>query len=420
MKARVKLRQPFVLFLILLLTGLQITQPSRVHVILLVAFGGIFIVSWFWAHSLSRNLELKRETRLSWVQVGGFIEERLTISNTSYLPAPYVELVDRSTLPDFNASKITSISAGTIDQWIVRVFCKQRGLFYLGDADLLSADPFGIFEVMIRADLRASILVLPQPAVLPELAISSAGLIGEGEPRRNAPQQTIHASTVREYAQGDSFRLIHWPTTARMSKTFVRLMESAPEGNWWVILDLDQDYMLGSDWESVEEQSVALAASLTDLGLRARKSVGMISNGAELVLHAPQKGETQHWALLETLALAKPGQLSLDALFDKMQVSLGKHHSLLIITASTKVDWIKSMPTLMKRGLIPTVLLMDPLTFDGTESMDAVVSALARQNIRYHLLPRGLIEQPKMESNPTNTWAWHNTPAGHGMPIKQP
>jgi uncharacterized protein (DUF58 family) len=225
---------------------------------------------------------------------------------------------------------------------------------------------------------------------------------------------------VREYAQGDSYRLIHWPTTARMNKTFVRLMESAPEGNWWVIVDLDQDYMLGTDWDSVEEQSVALAASLADLGLRDRKSVGLISNGAELSWHGPQKGEAQHWTILETLALAKPGKLPLDALFDKMQPSLGKHHSVLIITASTKVAWIKSLPSLMKRGLIPTVLLMDPLPYDGPESMDAVVSALARQRIRYHLIPRGLIEQPKMESS-TSThqdWAWHATPAGHVVPVK--
>ncbi|MFN8414099.1 MAG: hypothetical protein U0Z26_17095 [Anaerolineales bacterium] len=123
------------------------------------------------------------------------------LSNTSLFPAPYIEFIDHSTMPDFNASRITGISAGAIDQWTVTAYCKQRGMFTLGDAHIKTGDPFGLFEVDIPASQQTSILVLPQSTTLPEFNISPSGLLGEGQPRRNAPQQTIHASTVREYAE---------------------------------------------------------------------------------------------------------------------------------------------------------------------------------------------------------------------------
>lgn len=420
MNPRIKLRQPFVAWIIVILLGLQFNEASRVYTILLVTFGGIFIVAYLWSRSLSRDIQLRRETRLTWVQVGGHIEERLTLSNTSLFPSPSIQFIDHSTMPDFNASKVTGISAGGIDQWSVSAFCRRRGMFALGDAHIITGDPFGIFEVTVHASERTSILVLPQPAHLPEYNIAPSGLLGEGQPRRNAPQQTMHASTVREFAEGDSTRLIHWPTTARMSKTFVRLMESAPEGDWWILLDLDQNSMRGTGWDSIEEQSVSLAASLTDLGLRGRKSVGLISNGAELGWISPHKGDGQKWEILQSLAIASPGKLPLSALFDKMQAALGKHHSLLIITASTQVNWIKSLPSLIKRGVIPTILLMDPKDFDENESMEAVVSMLGQLDVRHYIIPRGLIEPAHIDPAPSDKWTWRATPTGQFIPVKNP
>ncbi len=408
MKMRVKLRQPLVPLLIAILLGLQYNEPSRAYMIVLVTLGGMFIVSFVWARSVGQGMLFHRDTPLSWVQVGDHMEENLVLINTSWFPAAYVEFIDHSTLPEYSANRITSISAAAIDEWSVPVFCNQRGSFHFGDAQIITADPLGIFEVTMHAALQNPLLVLPQPSVLPALTVASAGVMGEGQPRRDASQQSMHVSTVREFAEGDSVRLIHWPTTARKNKTFVRLMENAPEGNWWIVLDLDQDHMLGSGWDSLEEQSVALAASLADLGLRSRKSTGLVSNGQEFGWLPPQKGDAHQWEILQMLALAKPSRLPLAGLFDKISASLGNHHSLLIVTACTQPDWIKSLPSLIKRGVIPTVFLMDTSSFaktdDGAQSMELAAMSLAKQNIRHHIIPRGLIEPPQREPIPLGAW----------------
>jgi len=413
-----RLRQPILPILIAFLLGLQLVGPSRAWTVLLVTFGGIFLSAFFWTRSLGKNLHVRRETHLGWVQVGGQIEERITLSNTALLPASWVEFIDRSTLPDFAASRSTGISGGSFDQWNVQAVCGQRGLFTLGDAQIQTGDPFGIFDVTIHASQQTSILVLPKVAPLPDLSISPAGSYGDGQPRRNALQQTIHASTVREYSHGDSTRQIHWPTTARMNKVFVRLMESAPEGDWWILLDLDRRNMLGKGWESIEEQSVALAASLADFGLRARKSVGLVTNGEELGWLTPQKGEGQKWEIMQALAVVKPGRRTLSSLLERMHPSLGKHHSLIVITASTKVDWLNSFSSFKKRGIIPTVLLLDPSTFGGLDSMENIAVAIEQHGIKCHIIPNGLIEPPKMDISETSKWTWRTTSTGEIIPIR--
>ena len=414
----IRLRQPVFAVMVVLLLILQLVQPSRTWMFLFTAFSGILISAYLWARSLGTSLQLRRETRLGWIQVGGQIEERITLSNTSVLPAAWIQFEDHSTLPGFNASRSTSISAGFFDQWNVTAACKQRGLFYLGDANILTGDPFGIFDVTIHASERTSILVLPQVVTLPEISIVPSGSFGDGQPRRNAPEQTIHASTVREYVHGDSMRMIHWPTTARTNKVFVRLMESAPEGDWWILLDLDKNNLFGEGWDSIEEQSVVLTASLASKGLRNRKAVGLITNSKDAAWIHPQKGEGQRWEILQSLALSQPGELGLDKTLERIQSSLGRHHSLIIVTASTKTDWLKTLLPLVKRGIVPTVLLLDASTFGGKESPALVAANLEGRGIKYHIIPRGMLEAPKTRSHQQGGWKWRSTPTGEIMPIR--
>ena len=412
--AHIKLRQPAFPVIIALLLGLQFMESSRVWMILLVGFSGMFITAYLWVRTLGRSFHLQRENNLGWVQVGGQIEERFTLSNTSSLPAPWIQFIDQSTLPEFNASRSTGISSEYFDKWTVSATCKQRGLYYLGDAKIQTGDPFGIFNVTVHAPQRTAILVLPQIATLPDLTITPAGSFGDGRPRRNAPEQTIHASTVREYSHGDSMRLIHWPTTARTNEVYVRLLESAPEGNWWILLDLDKQFMLGKGWESIEEQSVVLAASLADRGLRARKSIGLISNGTEFAWFPPQKGGVQRWEIMQALALARPSEIELSTVLERMQPSLGKHHSLIIITASTKDDWLKTLLPLAKSGAqsVPTVILLDGSTFGGEASTENTAIALKQLNIVCHVISRGTIKPPETIPQQRGKWKWRSLPTG--------
>jgi uncharacterized protein (DUF58 family) len=195
------------------------------------------------------------------------------------------------------------------------------------------------------------------------------------------------------------------------------LMESTPEGDWWILLDLDKQYMLGEGWDSVEEQCVTLAASLADRGLRLRKSVGLIGNSSELIWLTPRKGEGQRWEIMRSLATASPSDLDLGAILERIQSSLGRQHSLIIVTASTKLDWTKTLLPVTKRNSAPTVMLLDLAPY-GEASADASRTAafFEERGVICHVIPQGIMELPKMETIPAKG-TWQTTPTGDLIPL---
>jgi uncharacterized protein (DUF58 family) len=418
MEYTIRLRQPGFTYVAAFLLGLQLLEPSRAWMVLLAAFGGTWLLAFIWVHSLGRHLHLRRERHIGWVQAGGQIEERFTVSNHSFFPALWLELRDRSTLPGYNIDTTLSVRGGEFKQWDSAGSCDQRGLYYLGDADLVSGDPFGIYEVTVHDSARTSLIVLPQIARISPLEISRAGAYGEGKPRPNALHQTISASGVREYQPEDSMRLIHWPTTARTNKTFVKLMENAPDANWWILLDLDTRAMLGSGWESTEEQSVSLAASLADFGLRARRAVGLISNSSTLTWLAPNKGEGQRWEILHALALARPTYTRLSTLLERANMELGRNHSLVIITSSLDLAWMKSVASMQARGVIPTVLLLDAATFGVGPSAQSTAALIQQRGVTCHIIPRGFVPPPEKQPEKKQSWTWRQTADGHTVPVQ--
>ena len=85
---------------------------------LLVGLGGAWLLAYFWARSLARNLGLVREMRYGWAQVGDRLEERFTVINHSKFPATWVEVQDLSNLPGYRVSQATSVSGKSTSQWL--------------------------------------------------------------------------------------------------------------------------------------------------------------------------------------------------------------------------------------------------------------------------------------------------------------
>jgi uncharacterized protein (DUF58 family) len=137
----------------------------------------------------------------------------------------------------------------------------------------------------------------------------------------------VNASTVREYAIGDSPKLIHWPTTARRGKLYSRILDGAPANDWWIVLDVDSKVQAGLGWENTTELGIILAASFVDRGLRARHSVGLLASGEQAVWFKPQSGENHRLNIMRELAVLEPGQLPLSELLERANEA-GQPHRL--------------------------------------------------------------------------------------------
>jgi len=114
----------------------------------------------------------------------------------------------------------------------------RRGVYAISSCVVTTRFPFALFER--RLLLRSAEARL---AVLPPLGRLRAGRRQLVE-RLSHPREVRHAvagreqfHSLREYRAGDSLRLVHWPTTARVGKLIRRVMQDESGEDLHVLLD---------------------------------------------------------------------------------------------------------------------------------------------------------------------------------------
>ena len=399
---------------------MQIVDPSRVWVILMIGIGGMWLVCRWWARGLSRSLTFEREMRYGWAQVGDKLEERFTLTNQFILPVTWITVRDHSTLPDHRASIATGLDGSSISQWKILSQCTRRGVYTLGGTTLETGDPFGIYTLTIEDPTSSTLAVMPPVLPLPKFHILSSGYAGNGRPSRRSLEETINASHTREMAPNDPMRLIHWKSTARRGKFYVRQFEGTPAGDWWILLDLHKDMQLGEGWDSTEEHGVILASSLAMQGLNEDHAVGMMINGSEPGWIVPRRNEHQARALLKALAVAAPSELGLKEYLARIGQTVGSHSSLLIVTANSDPQWTESLLPLMWRGVMPTVFVFDPISFGGTSNPKAVEEALQSFGVPCHVIPKAMLDKPQARPGTEGDWEWRVTATGKAIATRKP
>lgn len=405
----------------LLLAGLQLAWPNRAWMTLLVILGGTWLAAFLWTLSLGRGLSIKREMRYGWAQVGDALQERYTLYNDSPLPAPWLEVLDHSTIPDLEDGRVTSIQGREALSWRTEGFCTRRGLYTLGPTSLRAGDPLGLCSVEVCQPDSAVLLVLPPVLPLPSIQIAAGGRVGEGNrPQRTALETTVSVETIREYALGDPLRAIHWPTSARRGSLFARQFDHMPSADWWIFLDMEDRAQAGSGWQSTEECGVILAASLAHLGIEQGRKVGLVSAGQELTWLPPQRSSSQLTHILRALALARSGQRPLADLLGEARRSIRMGASLIVITPNADAGWIPSLLGLVENGIRPTVLLLDPSAVGGGAAIHGVGRILADHGIAHTLIPPGLFDRPEARPGKQGHWERQVVAPGKVVVVQRP
>ena len=416
-RVRVRLKARYLPFLLGLVLLLQLIVPHKSWMILLVGLGGAWLIGNRWAYSLARSLELTRERRFGWTQVGDNLQERFTLTNRGWAPALWVTVRDHSTLPGYQASKVRTVGGRALIHWFTDGVCYRRGLFTLGPTTFETGDPFGFYRVTIEYPGLSTMMVMPPIVKLPAIDIASAARAGEGRPiAERSPDRSISATGVREFAQGDSLHRIHWPTSARHDDLFVRIFERTPASDWWIFLDLYQQVQAGVGQNASEEQAIILAASLASQGLEGGTAVGLATSGLGqgAVWLPPKLGDDQRWRILRELALVEPGDQPLTRQLAGASATLKERSSLIIITADIEGQWLNPMLLLMRRGIILTVLLLDRAAFGGQGEAAGVLGSLLDLGVTHHLIMPDLLERPEMQ--PGQIGKWRRTQRGHWEP----
>lgn len=415
-------RLPLVLLTVFLFQHL--VSPSRAWIYLICGLGGLLIVSYLWAREMAERVRAFRELRYTWIQVGDLLEEQFSLVNYSFLPVLWAEINDGSDVPGYSAGRVEVIPANSERTWTTRGHCRQRGLFTLGPWQVRMGDPFGLFRAVLQYPEFETLLVYPPVANLPPIQLPEGTTTGSIRSHVRSLQVTTNAAGIRDYAPGDSFRRIHWPSTARRQKIMSKKFDREPSGDLWILLDMDEEVQAGEGEESTEEYGVILAASLADRVLRENRAVGLVAHGGERVFIPLGKGRGQLWRILRGLAHATTASNgTLAEMLEEERKNLRRGTTALVITPSTDPAWPAELLALSRRGIATMAILLDAASFDGGHQSEgrtlAMRALLADQGIPVHIVAQGYPFQIRLQQ-PAGRWEFKVLGTGRAIAVRRP
>lgn len=366
----------------------------------------LLIISFLWAWSAVRDLEIQRIPRSRRSSVGGFFEEILLLRNTGFFPKIWLEVRDGSTLPGHRASFVLdNLGRGKERLWTVRTRCRRRGLYRLGPLTLIGTDPFGLFEAILQLTEMDEVLIYPPILPLWRLGLPAGFWRGSEAARRRTPEVTPNAGGVREYQPGDAFHRIHWPSTARRDRLMVKEFDQEPAADIWIVLDMMADVHIHQpdrdDGEgltgkprllplSTEEYAIALAASLAAYLLRRERMVGILAYGSRRLLLSPHRGEGQLERLLEGLALLRAhGNLPFHQVLQSHALRLARGSILILVTPSGDPRWTMVARSLDAHGIRVAAIVLEAASFGGPEISPRVLPLLESAGIPVAVIRAG-------------------------------
>lgn len=336
------------------------------------------------------RLDMRMQNKSYVVQVGDMLKWYVHVSNNSRLSTGWVEIVQMSNMPG-NVSGIATTIGAWGQKWLeMHTFCHARGVYTIGPLMARTSDPLGLFRVQIIQGNPINVVVQPPVVELPYFRLPVAGRSGEETVRHRSQTRTPHVSTIREYIHGDSLNQIHWLSTAKSGQLMSKEFDSGGGGDVWIVLDLERKIHRSQGTDRTDEYAVAIATSLAHLVLTEEHSVGLIAYGDHEYLLPLGAGTKQMSSVLDTLTLSKTeGDNTLAGVLAENAGQFDRSASLIVVTSSTATEWISVLRELRYHSLNIVVVLVDPTSFGGKQSLDEVVMELAGIGIPAYVVRRG-------------------------------
>jgi uncharacterized protein (DUF58 family) len=294
------------LLLGLVVTGAAIVFGSRP---LGVAGVGLLLAASaarVWAGLVRGDVSVSLAAVPAWAVEGDRIRLRVEARRASRVPVGSVVL--RGVLGRLGAFALPLRGHGRRAAADLFLGSLPRGRFVLSEARIELGDHLGLETVSGRAVEPSGFAVVVHPRLVEiETLFSEAGRNGANGRRlllRRPAGFDLHS--VREYAQGESLRRVHWPTTARIGQLMVKELEDSSRDTIAVLLDCDPAGVAGKPPDSSFDAAVRAAGSiLRHYAVHGRKAT-LVTTGCAGVVQPVASADGDFRAALAVLAAAEP------------------------------------------------------------------------------------------------------------------
>jgi uncharacterized protein (DUF58 family) len=387
--------------------GLLVGRVFGIEELFVIAAGlaaavGFGVASVRWRRP---RLAIRRWVHPAVLTVGDTGRVDLLIRNDGNGRSPRVELTEP--VGPVNTARMTVAPMAT-DEHVTagyRVPAGRRGVLELGPLEIERRDLLGLASThTIGADV-AEVMVAPRTFELP-MPMLGHGVLGRHLLAQAQRLGTGEFHSLRDYADGDEPRTIHWRASARSEGLKVR--QHTTEGVRRCIVVLDRDAAdLPDDDPDVFERAVAVAASLVQAGDRAGLTTRFVTAGG-IDLRGPDVASST----LKVLAPIEPDGPLGDIERDPGE---GLGMALIVTTSSATNAWRHtdqiSDPTLVRVGvftlgrdagsrLAADASSIDRFREDWTRLAGHETISGRSRSVR----PAGPDPEPDTDSDPARAW----------------
>lgn len=359
------------------LTGLGTGFDLSVR--LYYALGILLLVGWFWARSSSNHLTAEIERSRGPHTVGGKIFEVITLRNEGGTPKAWVEVEDRTNLPDIKFKHVASLGLTVAFNRVeMSQVATRRGEYTIGPLIVRTSDPFGMFPQEVVFGTEETILVNPKIVAIPDFATPSVQHLGDTSRRQRTRILSTDVASVREYEPGDALSKIHWLSTARTGQMMVKQFDQGSSSDMWVLFDQHWDSHVTHDTDSTDEIGATIAASVVDRYTRSFLPVGYISHGSQSLVALPDRSSHHRDQIIRHIATSKPvGKITILEALSDIEGEFGQNTSLVVITAANDGPWIDALAGLSKRGIRVSTVLINRYSYSGNSNESALAHLVA-------------------------------------------
>ena len=357
---------------------------------LLYIMAATTVLAYGWNWLTVRSVVARGERRTRQTQVGDTVEESISVHNQSRLPKYALEVEDLTDLPGHSGGMAIGLAGNASESWTSRMAARTRGVYTLGPVRVANTDPFGLFRKDQLFGETDTVVVFPRILDLSEFEVPPADMSGDSSVRKRSHTLSPHASSVRDYALGDSLSRVHWNSSARLGKLMSKEFDLGRAAEVWVLIDLQRDAQAGELEESTDEYAVSIGASLAKRYLDAGLPVGLVAYGDERYFLPAETGPGQLQRLLQYLALSKAeGTTPLEVALPNEEPLWSHQSTLVVVTASPSVEWVLALRELARRGVKVVVVLLDNRSFGGVLDTSPVLERLYVEGVPTYPVRRG-------------------------------
>ena len=299
---------------------------------------------------------------------GDEVSIRLELENKSLLPAVWLhirEMLSWDMATSKNLHQVISMSPRSRHSVQYSISPRRRGYYPIGPFQFSSGDLLGLSaekSIEIPADY---LTIYPRVYPLTKVKLPShspMGSLKHEQPIFEDPSRTIGK---RDYKTGDSLRRIDWKATANSGRLQVKQFEPSIALESVIFLNLNVNEYYYKSIYSGSELAISIAASLANWIVSQKQSVGLVTNGKDVLSPIPQiqalpprKGRAHLMRLLELLARVEVAESeSLVSMLHSRRFGLSWGTSLILIANQADDELFSEILQARKGGLDTSLVL---------------------------------------------------------------